>query len=837
MKKILYLTIVLSLFAILAACGGAETPTEEPTEVPAATPEEAIQTISLENILDITWQWVDLVETEPASQSVVPNPENYTIVFREDGTTDIQADCNVVKGTYSQVGSALIIELGLSTMAFCGEDSLDQQYLETLDLVSSFGMEAERLILAGENFNMGFRDGGVAEVIRIDPTALLNKLWAWERRLNPDTNAEEKIADPSRYTLSFNLDNTFEFRADCNLGSGSYMADESGQIQLELGPVTLAECGPESRYQDMIDMLGAVQEYSFEEDGEVLVLSGPVGSPQDYFRVFEPEEVSTCPVVESAQIRLDTQGLPYFWQANSIPGSPYDTSQPPGGKGLPQHIQVNFGVVNPQDRLPGDPIIYIIPVQDYQQLWLEAGDDSVVRRIEQLQTMLQEQPEPFPTSGLPVLPFEEVTGVNGLAVQGEYLEFDWFSGMRFVGRFKQDPNPVTNEDLFYIFQGFNEDNTCLISFFYPVSTDLLPDTAEDVSTQEQEQVDSDSTGYMAEKVESLNGLIASDWDPDLSILDAVIGSLTYLPPTQIGTSLTGVLWGWTEATETQPASQSIVPDPENYTLVFQPEGGLQILADCNSAFGSYTIEGDSMSIEISVLTDAVCGAESLSALFLDMLERVGSYELSQDQLMLNFAELAGTMLFTNLGPGFSLPAPSEGIPTATALEPINVRSGPGAQYPSYGVVSIGITAVVIGISEDEEWWVVKVPIEYASDGRGWVNGDFVEVRNAENVPVIPAPPLGDIDFPPPETGAPTATALAAINVRGGPGTDYPSYGIAPTGSTAEVIGVSEDGQWWVVKLSEELTPDSQGWVSAEFVEVTNGEDVPTIPAPPLPTDG
>lgn len=834
MKKLIYLSMVLVTFALLAACGGAETPTEEPTVVVAATPEEAIQTTSLESILDISWQWLELVETEPASQSIVPDPENYTLIFREDGIAEIKADCNQVGATYTQQGNALIITLGPSTMAACGDDSLDQQFLETLDRVNSFGMLAGDLKLTGETFTMGFENGGSAVIETVNPADLQNKLWAWERHFIPETNLEERIDDPTSYTLTFNADESFNFKADCNLGIGSYTATENGQIQMELGPITLAECGPDSRFQEMLDMMAAVQEYRFEEDGEVLVLIWPAGGPADYFRAVEPEPVSACPVVEPAYIRLDTLDLPYFWQANTVPGTPYDNSLPPGAIGLPQHIQVNFGVVNPQDRLPGDPIVYIIPVDEYQQLWEQEGDDSITRRIVQLQEMLVEQPEPFPTSGLPVLPFEEVAGVNDLAVQGEYLEFDWFKGIRFVGRFSQDPNPVINEGLFYIFQGFNEDDSCLISFFYPVRTDQLPDSAEDVSTEELESVDADPTGYIAEKADSLNNLIASDWEPDLNTLDTVIGSLAYVLPAQAGTSLTDVQWGLTELTETQPASQSIIPDPENYTLVFQPDGGLQILADCNSGFGSYTIDGDSMAIEIGVLTTAVCGAESLSSLFLDLLERVGSYELSQEELVLNLAEVAGTMRFTNLGPGFSVPGPGEDVPTAVAIEPINVRSGPGSQYPSYGVVSIGTSGEVIGISEDGEWWVVKVSIEYAPDGRGWVKGEFVEVTNAENVPVIPTPPLGDIEFPPPESSAPTATVLQPVNVRSGPSTDYLSYGIAPAGATAEVVGVSEDGLWWVVKISVDLSPEGQGWVSADFVEVTGGEDAPVIPAPPLP---
>lgn len=834
MKKMLFLLTIVFLFAFLAACGGTEeTPTEEPTQAPTPT-EESIQTVSIESILDITWQWKELVETEPASQSTIPDPKNYTLILRADGSAEIKADCNQVRGSYTQQGSAMIITLGPSTMAACGEGSLDQQYLSALDQVNNFGMLDGDLMLAGESSTLGFEDGGTAQVEQINPDDLQEKLWTWERRFLPETSLEEQIDDPSSYTLFFNADSTYAVMADCNRGSGSYTATESGLIQFEAGPLTLAECGTESRYQDMLNALAGAQEYNFEEDGNVLILTQAEGGQEDFFRIAKPEPTIACPVVDPAYIRLDTQGLPYFWQANSIPGTPYDNSLPPGAVGLPPHIELNFGVVDPGDREPGDPIIYIIPVDEYQKLWEEEADDSIALRIEQLKAMLSEQPDPFPTSGLPVLPFEEVTGANDLAVQGEFLDFDWFRGVRFIGRFTQNPVPVTNDELYYIFQGFNEDNSCLISFFYPVRTDLVPDTAEDVSDSELESVDSDPTAYLNQKIEALNNLIATDWEPDLSTLDAVIASLSYTLPTQAGPSLTNVLWGWTELTETQPASQSIIPDPENYTLVFQPDSGLQVLADCNSGSGTYTVDGDQMSIQVNVLTTALCGAESLSSLFLDLLSRVGTYELSQDELVLTLAEVAGTMRFTNLGPGFSIPGAGEDVPTAVATEPINVRSGPGSQYSSYGIVSIGTTGQVIGISEDGEWWVVKVSIAYAPDGRGWVNAEFVDVTNAEDVPVIPNPPLGDIEFPPPEVGMPTATVILPVNVRGGPSTDYLSYGIAPTGASAQVVGISEDSAWWVIKVFPELIPEEQGWVSADFVEVSGAEDVPVIPAPPLP---
>jgi len=89
--------------------------------------------------------------------------------------------------------------------------------------------------------------------------------------------------------------------------------------------------------------------------------------------------------------------------------------------------------------------------------------------------------------------------------------------------------------------------------------------------------------------------------------------------------------------------------------------------------------------------------------------------------------------------------------------------------------------------------------------------------------------------PPPDPGEPTATVLApkGLNVRTGPGVEYPIIGVAPTGITLEVVGVSQDGTWWVVNIPG--APGNYGWVSEEYVEVKNGDGVLAIPAPPVPT--
>lgn len=89
--------------------------------------------------------------------------------------------------------------------------------------------------------------------------------------------------------------------------------------------------------------------------------------------------------------------------------------------------------------------------------------------------------------------------------------------------------------------------------------------------------------------------------------------------------------------------------------------------------------------------------------------------------------------------------------------------------------------------------------------------------------------------PTPEAGDPTATvtARAGVNVRVGPGTEYPVIGIAPFGSTLEVVGVSQDATWWAVSLPG--APNGRGWVADEFVEVENVDNVPVMLPPPTPT--
>jgi heat shock protein HslJ len=105
------------------------------------------------------WQWTGSTTQVPASQSVVPNPENYTIQFNADGTYNARADCNQMNGAYTTSGTnGLTILPGPMTRAFCGEESLDLTFVGSLTATSTYSIANGLLTLAAaDGSTMSFR--------------------------------------------------------------------------------------------------------------------------------------------------------------------------------------------------------------------------------------------------------------------------------------------------------------------------------------------------------------------------------------------------------------------------------------------------------------------------------------------------------------------------------------------------------------------------------------------------------------------------------------------------------------------------------------------------------
>jgi uncharacterized protein YgiM (DUF1202 family) len=91
------------------------------------------------------------------------------------------------------------------------------------------------------------------------------------------------------------------------------------------------------------------------------------------------------------------------------------------------------------------------------------------------------------------------------------------------------------------------------------------------------------------------------------------------------------------------------------------------------------------------------------------------------------------------GPEVVPPPPDTSGPYLVTNTDVNVRSGPGTNYPSYGVAPKGTTFVATGISQDGGWYQVQIPIQFVDSGLGWVSADWVQASNTENLPVVEPP--------------------------------------------------------------------------------------------------
>lgn len=100
-----------------------------------------------------------------------------------------------------------------------------------------------------------------------------------------------------------------------------------------------------------------------------------------------------------------------------------------------------------------------------------------------------------------------------------------------------------------------------------------------------------------------------------------------------------------------------------------------------------------------------------------------------------------------------------------------------------------------------------------------------------DTPAEPPTPTQPAATPTPD--AATATTSQAINVRGGPGTNYAIIGAAQPGTQFTIKGKDPTGTWWQVDYQ-----GRDGWLFGQLVNAQNTGAVAVaqnIPAPPPPT--
>jgi para-nitrobenzyl esterase len=110
------------------------------------------------------------------------------------------------------------------------------------------------------------------------------------------------------------------------------------------------------------------------------------------------------------------------------------------------------------------------------------------------------------------------------------------------------------------------------------------------------------------------------------------------------TTIGGIFWKWQR---TAYNNDTLVepPDPSRYTILLMPEGHLSVKLDCNAGGGRYTLDGSSLTLEVTHTTMAACPPGSLAEKFGKDLAAARIAFMRDGDLYLDLMYDTGTMKF------------------------------------------------------------------------------------------------------------------------------------------------------------------------------------------------
>ncbi len=264
MKKITLLLILTFVIVLLTGCQDIQAQpktvavTAQEPMAKAAPLSSTVETANLGALTENPWQWVSF--TDPLEQFEVEGPEKYVLTFNDDGTVNIKADCNNAAGSYTADSGSLKIEVGPMTMAACPPDSRSDEFVGLLGGAARYFFEEGFLYIDL------LADGGtMAFAPPAEPASagdVTSYPWLWTSFTSPVERF--KVEAPQNYVVTFNDDGTVNIKADCNNATGSYTVD-GGSLKIEIGPMTMAACPPDSRSDQFVGLLGNAARYFFED--------------------------------------------------------------------------------------------------------------------------------------------------------------------------------------------------------------------------------------------------------------------------------------------------------------------------------------------------------------------------------------------------------------------------------------------------------------------------------------------------------------------------------------------------------------------------------------------
>ena len=586
-------------------------------------------------LIGTTWKLSGYHDGKSAFVSVLSGTE-ITAVFGEDGSVAGSASCNNYRGSHEVDGSALTFGPLATTRMACAEPEgiMDQEsaYLAALGSATAYEIKGDRLEMANAE---GIR---IAAFTAADVPEIVGVVWKWEKFLesNDDTII---VDDPEKYTLEFMPDGTFSIRADCNRASGTYTLDGSS-LSIEITVSTLAECEPDSLYDEYIKYLNAAVSY-VTVDGELAISliydTGIMMFTEGSDEAGEPAREIT---LEGALWRLESylsdQGELVSVLPDTEIAAEFEGGQVTGSAGCNSYFasyevdgnSLSVGMIgasamycDPEARMTqeGNYLTALQSASSFaiadEELTIENADGEVVLTFSVL--------DPTPLAGTTWKLKGYHDGKSGFV--------SVLAGTEITAVFGEDGS-VAGSAGCNNFRGSYEIDGSAMTFGPLITTRMACADPEGIMDQESAYL----TALGSANAYEITGNKLEITDPE----GTRVAAFTAADVPEI----VGVVWKW----ERSLASNDdilIVDDPERYTLEFMPDGSFSIRADCNRASGTYTLDGSSLSIEVTVSTLAECEPGSLYDEYIKYLNATVSYVTVDGELAISLIYDTGIMMF------------------------------------------------------------------------------------------------------------------------------------------------------------------------------------------------
>ena len=191
--------------------------------------------------------------------------------------------------------------------------------------------------------------------------------------------------------------------------------------------------------------------------------------------------------------------------------------------------------------------------------------------------------------------------------------------------------------------------------------------------------------------------------------------------------------------------------------------------------------------------------------------------------------ITSTLPPTTPPPATQTAQPPTTAPTPTPIEgttstKVNVRGEPSTAGTTLGMIDPSAKVQIFGKDPSGNWY--QIVFVQASDGKGWVTAQYVDVKNKDAVPVIGAAPAPTSVNGSDSSSGPSGVVIQQVNVRSGPGTDFNALGTLNPKDVVTLTGKDANGIW--LQIAFVNGPGGKGWVTAAFVQANGTESLPII---------